>query len=60
MAGATPKMMPMAAENPEASATDHRDTDVWINVRKPKDPSVPRSMPMVPPNKLKIIASIRN
>lgn len=60
IAGATPKITPIKAENPDAKNIDQYVTDVCINVRRANDPAIPRSIPIIPPTRLKITASIKN
>lgn len=60
IAGATPKIIPTSAEKPKANATDQKVTEVLMNRAIIKDPVAPSAIPMDPPTKLKIIASIKN
>ena len=63
LAGYTPKNIPTATENEKARATDQTVTFVGRKERmdgKKEEIPVPKRIPIIPPNPLRIVASIRN
>ena len=60
MAGATPKIIPTAAENPKERITDQGVTTEDKNLLRASDPAIPSSIPIIPPATLKTTASIKN
>ena len=61
-AGQKPKITPISAENRKATATDCGDTIAAhpAKVDMPKATAQPSRMPLNPPNRLIVTASVRN